>query len=204
MEEWLEVYNEKHEKTGRAMRDEVHKKGLWHEVIHCWMICSMGGETWLYLQQRAFDKKDFPGWYDISSGGHVAEGESHEETVLREIYEELGIAAEKEKLEYLGMITETAKWDSYFNQEFAHVYLYQMDLPFFASGEEVERVIAVLPSEFLKGEQSDDPEWKITGMDLQGEPFTFCKKEFCSHPGEFETLVLPQIRKRIQTGENTR
>ncbi len=195
MEEWLTIYNERHEKAGRALREDAHREGLWHEVVHCWISCFLGGQEWLYFQQRAFDKEEFPGWYDIGSGGHIKEGETREEAVCREVYEELGIVIEKEKLEYLGMTAETG--------EFAHVYLYSLDLPSFAPGKEVENIIAVLPAEFLKGEQSDDPEWKIAGMDLYGEPFTIRKREFCSHPGEFERLVLPKL-SNIQTGENTR
>lgn len=44
---------------------------------------------------------------------------------------------------------------------------------------------------------------EIAGMDFYGEPFTIRKREFYSHPGEFECLVLPKL-SNIQTGENIR
>ena len=89
MEEWLTIYDENCEKTGRALREDAHRQGLWHQVVHCWMVCRTGDEEWLYFQQRAFSKEDFPGYYDIGSTGHVAEGENHLNAVCREAYEEL-------------------------------------------------------------------------------------------------------------------
>lgn len=193
MDEWITIYDENHEKTGRALRSQAHREGLWHEVIHCWLTCPMGDQQWMYFQQRSEKKEEFPGYYDIGSGGHVREGESHEETVIREVYEELGISVEKERLHYLGMVKEAADEGGFLKREFAHVYLYQMDLPAFFLGTEVEQIVAIRSDEFLKGEQSDDPEWTISAMDLYGEPLHIRKSKFCSHPGEFEKLVLPRL-----------
>lgn len=193
MDEWITTYDENHEKTGRALRSQAHREGLWHEVIHCWLACHMGEQQWLYFQKRSEMNEDFPGYYDIGCGGHVREGESHEEAVIREVYEELGITLESDRLCYLGMVQEEADEGGIFRREFAHVYLYQMDLPSFFLGDEVEQMAAVLSDEFLKGEQSGDPEWRISGMDLYGEPLHIRKSKFCSHPGEFEKLVLPKL-----------
>lgn len=44
------------------------------------------------MQRRAETKIAFPGCWDISAAGHVAAGETVEETALREVHEELGVA----------------------------------------------------------------------------------------------------------------
>ena len=90
------------------------------------------------------------------------------------------------------MVKEAAD-EGFLKREFAHVYLYQMDLPAFFLGTEVEQIVAIRSDEYLKGEQSDDPEWTISAMNLYGEPVAHQKKEVRSHPGEFETLVLPRL-----------
>ncbi|MCI8830677.1 MAG: NUDIX domain-containing protein [Lachnospiraceae bacterium] len=195
MEEWLTIYDENCEKTGRALREDAHRRGLWHQVVHCWMVCRTGDEEWLYFQQRAFSKEDFPGYYDIGSTGHVAEGENHLKAVCREAYEEMGVSIDRDKLLYLGVMKEVTEKGEFFDRELCHVYLYTMDLPFFAPGEEVERIVAIRPSELLKAEKSQDPGWKIQGTDLYGEPFFALKEEFCRHPEEFVRLVLPRLKE---------
>lgn len=194
MEEWLTIYNDNGEKTGRALREDAHRQGLWHQVVHCWMVCRTGEEEWLYFQQRAFSKADFPGYYDIGSAGHVAEGEPHLDAVCREAYEEMGVSIDRDKLFYLGMVKEVTQKGEFFDRELCHVYLYQMDLPFFAPGDEVEQIVAIRPSELLKAEKSQDSDWKIQGTDLYGEPLSILKEEFCRHPDEFTGLVLPNLR----------
>lgn len=107
--EVIEVYDEEGNKTGICSREEAHRKGLWHRVVHCWMYSREDGQTWLYFQKRAKTKKDFPGLYDLASAGHMDLGESHREAVIRETKEELGIFIDSENLQYLGEMRESRK-----------------------------------------------------------------------------------------------
>ncbi len=204
MEEWLAIYNDKCERTGRALREDAHREGLWHQVVHCWMLCRTGDEEWLYFQQRAFSKADFPGYYDIGSTGHVTEGESHLDAVCRESYEEMGVRIDRNNLTYLGVVKEVTRKGEFFDRELCHVYLYQMDLPFFAPGEEVEQIVAVRLPELLKAEKSQDPGWKISATDLYGEPLSIPKEEFCRHPEEFMRLVLPKLNGGVYDDRKTK
>lgn len=191
--ELFTVYDENCNPVGTATRKEAHKEGLWHEVVHCWLVCRHSGRTWIYLQQRAFDKAEFPGYYDIGSTGHVDAGESHLDAVCREAMEETGLRLDKKRLTYLGMTKEEEPLDDGYDREFARVYLYEMDMPFFAPGDEVERMAAVSLEEMMNLELLGAEAMQASF--LEGEPFMIHKDQLCRHPGEFETLVYPAILK---------
>lgn len=76
--------------TGQATRSECHNGSkLLHPVIHL-HVFSKNGE--LLLQKRSMNKDIQPGKWDTSVGGHVNFGETTEEALFREAYEELGIS----------------------------------------------------------------------------------------------------------------
>ena len=188
-EERITIYDGSHNPIGEASRERAHREGLWHEVVHCWMACRMGGRDWIYFQQRAFSKADFPGFFDIASTGHVDAGESPEDAAVREAFEETGVRIDRGGLAYLGMTQEEILEEKLQDREFAHVYLYWLDVPAFAPGEEVEKMVA-LPAEEL--EKLDGGEnGRLYATDLAGNPLVICRDQFCSHPGEFKHLVVP-------------
>jgi isopentenyldiphosphate isomerase len=49
------------------------------------------GKGELFLQKRAMTKDLLPGYWDTSVGGHLSPGESVEEALKRESFEELGL-----------------------------------------------------------------------------------------------------------------
>ena len=53
-------------------------------------------------QKRSEEKDSFPGMYDTSSAGHIPAGDEPPASALRELKEELGIAAAPEDLKYAG------------------------------------------------------------------------------------------------------
>jgi len=78
-----------------ARRSDVHGNNLRHRAVHI-LIFDQAGEV--YLQQRSRWKDRHPLKWDSSAAGHVAAGESYEETARRELEEELGINVPLEKL----------------------------------------------------------------------------------------------------------
>src|SRR3989344_3597195 len=89
IEELLDIVNEKDEVIGQATRSDCHNNPkLIHRVAHCWILNSKGQFLW---QQRSMLKKDSPGQWDMSCGGHIPAGESVKDGLLRELNEELGI-----------------------------------------------------------------------------------------------------------------
>lgn len=74
---------------GSATRSECHDGSrLLHPVVHLHIFNSRGE---LYLQKRPAWKDIQPGKWDTAVGGHVAYGESPEEALRREAFEEVGI-----------------------------------------------------------------------------------------------------------------
>ena len=89
-DEWFPIVNEDGKEISRALRSVCHdgKSKLLHPVVHMHLF-NAGGE--LFLQKRATTKDLLPGFWDTSVGGHVSPGESPEEALKRETFEELGL-----------------------------------------------------------------------------------------------------------------
>lgn len=75
--------------VGRATRGECHGGSmLLHPVVHLHVFNSRGE---LYLQRRPLWKDIQPGRWDTAVGGHVDYGETVDESLRREVREEIGI-----------------------------------------------------------------------------------------------------------------
>lgn len=75
--------------VGKATRGECHNGSkLLHPVVHLHLFDEKGR---IYLQRRPLWKEIQPGRWDTAVGGHIDYGESVENALCREVYEELGI-----------------------------------------------------------------------------------------------------------------
>ncbi len=83
---------------GFASRSQVHGNNLLHRAVHI-LIFNEAGEV--YLQQRSRWKDRHSLKWDSSAAGHVAAGESYDETARRELKEELGVSVPLQKLSKL-------------------------------------------------------------------------------------------------------
>ena len=92
-DELMDVVDGNDNVTGSAGRDEIHRKGLYHRSVHVFLV---DGQGRIYLQRRSPDKREHPGRWDSSASGHVLKGEPYGDAAVRELLEELGIAAESE------------------------------------------------------------------------------------------------------------
>lgn len=105
MQEYLDVLNEKGEKTGeRVTYEEAHKKGIPHRVVHVWILNATNKH--FLLQKRNSSRRAYPNHWDMSAAGHVSAGETSVEAALREAREEIGITLAKEDLCYLFTIDQ--------------------------------------------------------------------------------------------------
>ena len=129
--ELFDVLNEEGEKTGTVReRGVAHRDGSPHATAHVWVVRANQRSGYdLLLQKRSMGKDSYPGCYDISAAGHVSAGDGYLETALRELGEELGIAAREEDLSYVGIHrdkTEDVFYGKPFrNYEISAVYVYE-------------------------------------------------------------------------------
>ncbi len=110
-------------------RKQVHRDGDLHGTSHVWIVRKgEDGNDQILLQKRAKDKDAYPGFYDISSAGHIPAGDDYKESAIRELKEELGIEAKEEELIFLGMhegyFEEIFYGEIFKNHEISSVYLY--------------------------------------------------------------------------------
>lgn len=101
---------------GSMSRAEAHSgtKRL-HPVVHLHVFNSKGE---LYLQHRAKWKEVQPDRWDTATGGHVDLGESVEESLAREVYEEIGIAPDK----YEPRLLQKYVYESAIERELVYVF----------------------------------------------------------------------------------
>lgn len=129
--ELLDLLDENGEPSGQVReRTLVHLNGDWHRTSHVWVVRRRGdGGHDLLLQKRSRGKDSFGGCYDISSAGHIPAGQDYLESALRELKEELGIAAEPEDLRLVGV--HDGRYEGEFhgrifkNHEKSHVFAYE-------------------------------------------------------------------------------
>ena len=101
--EYLDIVDESGQPTGQIISREVaHNDGILHRTAHVWVIRKTGRGFDILLQKRSEEKDSFPGLYDTSSAGHIPAGDEPLESALRELKEELGIAAASDQLHYVG------------------------------------------------------------------------------------------------------
>ncbi len=146
MKEKLKILDDNKNEIGIADRDEVHKKGYWHETFHCWIVGKHDKIDYIYFQKRSDQKKDFPNLLDITAAGHLMSDETVDDGV-REVREELGIDVQFSDLTSLGVIEDSIVTDSFIDREFANVFLYHKD----DSDDftlQVEEVAGIFKSEF--------------------------------------------------------
>ena len=153
MEEILDIYSRDGKYLGTRTREECHSK---NEVL---------------VQKRASVKKSFPNYWDMSSAGHVAAGESSIQGAVRETAEELGIITKEEDYIYVGEYISEITW------EIGQVYLLKMDI-------ELEYMK-------LQVEEVDEVKW------LSFEEFKklFYSQDFIPYDEEYRQMIIKLIER---------
>ena len=120
--EIFELVDETGRVIGTAPRGRCHgDPSLLHQSIHVFVFDRTGN---LFLQKRAMTKDSQPGKWDSSVGGHMAPGETPEESARRETIEELGFAPIALTFAYHYI------WRSSFESEYIRTFITNHDGPF--------------------------------------------------------------------------
>ncbi|MBU5336658.1 NUDIX hydrolase [Intestinibacter bartlettii] len=188
MEEILDIFNDKLEIIGQDTRTNVHKKGLLHQVVHCWAIEDSKDGRFVYMQQRA-EFKDFPLLFDIAVGGHIDAGEIVEDAMLREIKEEIGLDLKLQDLKYEGTIVRDTSSGDFLDKEICRIFTYTSHKAIkFNPGIEVKKMIKIREKEFIDVFLNKKEGLYIINLDDNSEEYK-TKKDFCMFGREYETIL---------------
>ena len=102
-DEYLDLVDEHDTVIGKKKRSEVYAENLFNFRVVNAFVVNQNGEIW--IPRRTATKRIFPSCLDMSMGGHVESGETYEQTLKREIQEELNIEIENVSHRLLGHLT---------------------------------------------------------------------------------------------------
>ena len=128
--EYFDICDESGSPTGEIIdRETAHRDGILHRTAHVWIVRKKTQGYDILLQKRSMEKDSFPGLYDTSSAGHIPTGSEPLPSAIRELQEELGIAAKPEQLIYAGSFRiqyeEKFHGQIFRDNEVTKVYVYQ-------------------------------------------------------------------------------
>ncbi len=114
-EEWLPLVSEEGVVTGKVPRKAVHDGSkLLHPVVHLHILTIQNS---ILLQKRPVTKDIQPGKWDTAVGGHIEAGETLEEALKRETFEETGLR------EFSTRFLKKYVWESDVEKELVYVFI---------------------------------------------------------------------------------
>lgn len=148
--EVLDLVNDDDQVIGTATRTDICEKKLNnYRVVNAFLLNSRG-EIW--VPRRSKSCVHFPDAYDFSTGGHVKAGESYEEALRRELWEECRIDLDETECSCVGKFSPKVGVSS-----FMKVYrLVSSQEPVFSS-EEFSSASYLPLSAFRELLSSDEP-----------------------------------------------
>lgn len=201
--EKIAAYDENGVSLGVATRQEIHKKGYWHDTFHCWFVSKKAGKDFIHLQLRSKEKKDFPDLLDITAAGHLLADETVEDGI-REVEEELGVAASFEELVPLGIIKDQIHQNGFFDNERCHVFLYKaeenIDAMYELQKEEVAGIVTVDFQKFYALCQGLEKEILAEGFSIaaNGQKIAISKSISTNDLVPHSSTYLKQVTKLIE------
>ena len=121
----FEANNEERTKFPVIKRRDAHRTGAWHRAIGIWLYNDKGE---VLLQRRSAEKDSNPLRWQSSAAGHVTSGDTVEETVVKEVEEEIGITISVSDLELVAVTCEmengeNEKFGKIDDREYRFVYI---------------------------------------------------------------------------------
>ncbi len=166
-------------------REQAHATGAWHRSIHC-LILRPVDAGFILFQRRSPMMAEFPDVLDVTVSGHYQAGEVTEETLHRELKEELRIDVTLADVWPLGITIDLARRPELIHREFCDVFLLprQEEMRAYAPcSAEVAGLVEFPINAGLRlfaGEETyipatalvrKDDTWSLTAQDLHREDF---------------------------------
>lgn len=195
MKEMLDIYDDKLQKIGIKSRQEVHKYGLKHKVVQCYIIQKDKNGKMVYFQQRAWDKDTCPGMYDIACAGHVDAGEDFIDSMKRELVEEVGIEVDDSKLKYVGTTHEYYKKGECIDDEICEMFILEVNNDsFFKINEELLDMVKVSFAEYEKWVNNDVTVIEAYSIN-SGNKIEVKEENVCPHIKRIDEKILYKIKE---------
>jgi isopentenyldiphosphate isomerase len=141
-EEWVPLVDEKGKITGQAPRSQVHNGSkLLHPVVHMHVI---NPKRAVLLQKRPASKHIQPGKWDTAVGGHISAGESLENALKKEAFEEIGLKG------FSASFKKVYKWESNVETELVYLFVTHDFKNYQVHSEEVEEARFWTPGQIEK------------------------------------------------------
>ncbi|HPE75975.1 MAG TPA: NUDIX domain-containing protein [Draconibacterium sp.] len=129
-EEWVPLVDEQGRVTGQAPRSQVHNGSkLLHPVVHLHVI---NHNKAILVQKRPMSKQIQPGKWDTAVGGHISAGETLEQALKKEAFEEIGL------VDFSAKLVKTYKWESEVEAELVYMFVTHDFKNFKVHSDEVE------------------------------------------------------------------
>lgn len=178
--EYLDIYDENNNYLGYAEeRKKAHIENLWHRHVSCWIMNQKGQ---ILLQQRSLTKTKNPGLWS-KTGGHVDKGETPDEAIKREVFEEIGLNVKDEDIINIEIFKSKNPNEHYYS--YGYIFFTNLkDEDYILQKEEVEQV---------KYYSIED----IEQLKLDNNPnYTFCRWEQDSFNEQMQ--ILKEYREKLR------
>lgn len=114
-EEWVPLVDITGKVIGQAPRSKVHNGSkLLHPVVHLHLI---NRNKAMLLQKRPSTKLIQPNKWDTAVGGHISTGETLEQALKKEAFEEIGLK------DFSAKLLKTYKWESEVEAELVYLFV---------------------------------------------------------------------------------
>ena len=115
MEKW-DLYDRHRYKIGKQLfRGEAMKQGEFHLVVH---VCIFNSNGHMLIQQRQPFKQGWSNLWDLTCGGSAVAGDTSQQAASRELFEELGVHYDFEKMRPHFTINFERGFDDYYLIEY--------------------------------------------------------------------------------------
>ena len=140
--ELIDILDEFGNKIGKTSTiKELHTSGKWHKIVG---IIIYDFNNNILVQQRALKQISSPGKWDIAAAGHVNSGETEIDAIKRELFEEIGLDLEEDKVKFFMSYKKEVNNKTVNKKHLEDIYIAQIDSEsineFTIQNEEVEQV----------------------------------------------------------------